>query len=192
MTTATTATTVYTLAGAYTMVDPRVATIEAEGQASRGAIALVRDAEGVHLLVWEWGGDWTVFEDGQEHDPDQLDGWEPEAIRLAVLTAVVRHPECRADLAWFTAWADAAEATLSAGEDAEADAEEDAEDEDGFSAIRSEADPYLVVFVNWEQATAPVGYEYDEGPRQWTPYQTADLPGTDQAAAKMVNDWIGG
>ena len=64
-------------------------------------------------LFWEQGADWSVFLDGAEYDTDRLGGWEPDAIREAVSSAIAALPECEDDMAWFADWADRAEQTLS-------------------------------------------------------------------------------
>jgi len=56
-------------------------------------------------------------------------------------------------------------------------------------------DRALTVYVNFEQASSPVFYVYDrddgdEPERQSTPLQGADMPRDEQAAAKMVSEWI--
>ena len=53
-------------------------------------------------------------------------------------------------------------------------------------------DSNLIVYINREQASAPVRFEYlafDDAPMQATPYQTADMPTDDQEAAAMVNTY---
>lgn len=53
-------------------------------------------------------------------------------------------------------------------------------------------DSNLVVYINREQSSAPVTFEYlafDDAPMQSTPYQTADMPMDDQAAAAMVSEY---
>lgn len=61
-----------------------------------------------------------------------------------------------------------------------------------YQAITYRADELLTVYVDREHATARVTYNYDDRGEQSTPFQTADLPADDQAAAEMVNDWIDG
>ena len=60
-------------------------------------------------------------------------------------------------------------------------------------------DPNIVVYIDREQASAPVQWENlafkerdseEEWPLQPTPFQTADMPWNDQLAAAMVDQWI--
>ena len=79
-------------------------------------LCLLLDAAGkpsCFALVWEWGGDWMGFGDGDQYDPAALNGWEPAAIREAADAAEAQCPECAEDMDWFRAWADAAEQTLA-------------------------------------------------------------------------------
>ena len=53
-------------------------------------------------------------------------------------------------------------------------------------------DTNLIVWIDRAHASAPVMFQYvafDDAPVQATPYQTADMPEDDQAAASMVNDY---
>lgn len=108
-----------TQAGRAILIQKNVATLEKEGQGTSGSIALgiLLDKDGkpdTWCLFWEWGGDWSVFVDGEENDPEALDGWEPNAIREAVDNIGMLYGEdCAEDLEWFTEWADQAEKTLS-------------------------------------------------------------------------------
>lgn len=64
--------------------------------------------------------------------------------------------------------------------------------ESNVDRIIYEQDNNLVVYINRRQASAPVTFEYlafDDAPMQATPYQTADMPMDDQAAASMVNEY---
>lgn len=60
------------------------------------------------------------------------------------------------------------------------------------TAIVYAADPLLTVYIDRMNPGATVYYQYDEGEEQNCAYETADMPMDDQAAAKMVNDWIDG
>ncbi len=69
-------------------------------------------------LFWELGADWQIFEDGAEMEEEQLDGWEPEAVRSSIRSAQEHLPAvCNAcdglDVDWYLSWADAAESVLS-------------------------------------------------------------------------------
>ena len=117
------ATTQYTEAGKADLfeIDGRpvlLARLDRDGQGTRGSVTIGRlyykGQPDTYCLFWEWGGDWMVFGDGAEYDAEQIDGWEPEAIREAVTAAVDLIPESAADMQWFLDWADAAEKTLSA------------------------------------------------------------------------------
>lgn len=72
-------------------------------------------------LFWQWGGDWSVFNDGAEYDADLISGWEPDAIREAIehIKALGFAESVMDDMEWFSDWADAAESTIS--QDANAD-----------------------------------------------------------------------
>ena len=59
-----------------------------------------------------------------------------------------------------------------------------------YQAIVCVQDDLLVVFIDRDDATAQVTYQYDDRDEQPTPFRTADMPMDDQAAAAMVNDWI--
>ena len=63
---------------------------------------------------------------------------------------------------------------------------------DGPTAITYANDPLLVVFIDRTSVSAPVTFQYlafDDAPVQATPYQTADMPADDQAAAEMVSQY---
>lgn len=66
--------------------------------------------------MWEWGGDWSVFGDDMQHDAEQLEGWEADAVREAVKAAIASTPECEEDMAWFSDWADNAEKTIASAQ----------------------------------------------------------------------------
>lgn len=55
--------------------------------------------------------------------------------------------------------------------------------------ITYEADPLLVVTINYHRAETPVTYEYD-GEHGSTPFQAADMPRDEQRAARKVSDWL--
>jgi hypothetical protein len=91
---------------------------------SSGSVALAMDLDkdgkpATWQLIWCWNGDWMGFEDGNATDADNLDGWEPQAIRDAVdalgnsLSGEVLE-DILADMEWFLDWAKDAEKTLSA------------------------------------------------------------------------------
>jgi hypothetical protein len=53
-------------------------------------------------------------------------------------------------------------------------------------------DKNLVVSIDRDDPAAPVTFMYtafDDAHRQSTPFQTADMPDDDQAAAAMVNEY---
>ena len=95
----------------------RLATLEREECGTNGSITIGRlyykGQPDTYCLFWEWGGDWMVFADGAESDAEQLDGWEPDAIREAVTAVIALIPESSADMQWFLDWADTAEETLA-------------------------------------------------------------------------------
>jgi hypothetical protein len=55
-----------------------------------------------------------------------------------------------------------------------------------------EGDPMLTVHIDRAHAEANVRYSYEGNDTSYEPtcYQTADMPWDDQAAAKMINDWL--
>jgi hypothetical protein len=59
------------------------------------------------------------------------------------------------------------------------------------TSIVCEDDAEMVVHIRRVQAGAPVWYTY-AGEDGSTPFQTADMPMGDQAAAKKVNEWLEG
>lgn len=61
-----------------------------------------------------------------------------------------------------------------------------------YTAITYSGDQLLTVFIDRADSKAQVYYTYDGGEEQGTQYQTADMPSDDQAAARLVNAWIGG
>lgn len=62
---------------------------------------------------------------------------------------------------------------------------------DTYTEIVCDADPLLTVYIDRASPAARVYYAYGDNPTdQPTPYQTADLPMDDQAAAAMVNAWL--
>jgi hypothetical protein len=96
-----------------------ILTSDKVGTTGQIALALLLDRNGKpsnYILVWEWGGDWMGFVDGDEHNAEVLDGWEPDAIREAVNTicAALKAEDVAEDLGWFVDWADAHEQTLEA------------------------------------------------------------------------------
>lgn len=117
--------TTYTDAGKAIILTPRLTTLSDDRWGTNGSVGLAillgqNDEPQCYSLVWQWGGDWTSFGDGDESDIEKLNGWEPDAIREAVEAAVKMLPDNEQladDLEWFTDWADAAEKTL-AGDDA--------------------------------------------------------------------------
>lgn len=112
----------HTEVGRAIIIDRKVATMEKEGQGTRGSIALgiLLDKDGkpdVWCLFWEWGGDWMGFGDAERNDPEALQGWEPDAVREAVSNIGGSYGEdCADDMQWFSQWADDAEATIGANE----------------------------------------------------------------------------
>jgi hypothetical protein len=56
--------------------------------------------------------------------------------------------------------------------------------------ITCNADPLLTVYIDRNNSASTVYYRYSDGDEQPAPYQTADMPGDDQRAAQMVNDWL--
>lgn len=60
------------------------------------------------------------------------------------------------------------------------------------AAITYEKDPLLTVYIDRDDPTSHVSYQYEDGAEQSTPFRTADLPMRDQAAATMVSNWIDG
>lgn len=64
------------------------------------------------------------------------------------------------------------------------------------AAIPYNQDPALVVYVDFDDKTAGVTYCYDIDERfdpediQTTPFQSADLPIGEQAAAAYISDWL--
>jgi hypothetical protein len=67
----------------------------------------------VFCLLWEWGGDWMSFGDGDENQIECLRGWEPDAIREAVReTEKFENDDLDGDMEWFLNWADTANNTL--------------------------------------------------------------------------------
>ncbi len=90
----------------------KLASIEFAGYSTQGSVALAKLTDGTYVLVWEGGGDWMVFVDGQEHDREALNGWEPDAIREATSEARRICPDSSDDMEWFDDWAQSAEKTL--------------------------------------------------------------------------------
>ena len=113
--------TIATEAGEAIITHRDLATLTDGKWGTNGSIALgilgPGDPHACWCLFWEWGGDWGTFEDGQELDPEQLNGWEPSKVREAVAEAITVCPDCEEDMEWFERWADVAEATLSGKED---------------------------------------------------------------------------
>ncbi len=88
-------------------------------QGSVGLFMLLddKDRPSCWALMWQWGGDWMVFGDGQETTPDELQGWEPDAVEEAVKNALEmfggQASRIEADLEWFSSWAEVARETLA-------------------------------------------------------------------------------
>jgi hypothetical protein len=59
-----------------------------------------------------------------------------------------------------------------------------------YEKLTNKADDLLTVYANREDPTAGVFYRYDDGEEQNTPFQTADLPDSDEAAWHMVNGYV--
>lgn len=85
---------------------------------NEGSIALFillnsDDKPECYVLLWEWGGDWMCFGDGDEHDKEKLIGWEPSKIYAAIYQARKLNNEyVNGDMGWFEDWAHSAEKTL--------------------------------------------------------------------------------
>jgi len=98
----------------------RACTLTADSQGTSGSIALCvlldkHNKPDIWCLVWEWGGDWMGFGDDDRHNPEVLDGWEPDAIREAIDKIGIRYGEdCADDMEWFAEWADDAEEAIAA------------------------------------------------------------------------------
>jgi hypothetical protein len=59
-----------------------------------------------------------------------------------------------------------------------------------MSRITFDQDRFLVVNIDRSNPAAPVTFQYlafDDAPVQATPYQTADMPEDDQAAARKIS-----
>ena len=108
------------------IINPSVAKITADNQATSGNIALCllldsNSKPDVWCLVWEWGGDWMGFGDADRSNSEALSGWEPDAIREAIDNIGIRYgEECAEDMEWFAAWADDAEIAIGQKAGAEA------------------------------------------------------------------------
>lgn len=71
-------------------------------------------------LVWEWGGDWTGFGDGDQGNIEMLGGWEPDAIAEAIIAANAMLPDneqLAEDLQWYADWAQVAQSTIDNADD---------------------------------------------------------------------------
>lgn len=76
-------------------------------------VALLNPADPVWCLFYERGGDWTSFGDGDEHNPELVDEWMPDAIRDCVNAVKTKiGEEADEDMEWFADWANAAEETI--------------------------------------------------------------------------------
>ena len=64
-------------------------------------------------LMYEQGGDRNGFLDGAEHDAEQLNWWEPDAIFAAINEVrLLRNDKIMEDMEWFEEWANAAIETI--------------------------------------------------------------------------------
>ena len=112
--------TTYTEGGKAILIHRDLATLRDEKWATQGSIGLFllldsQDRPTCWTLMWEWGGDWMVFGDGDQYNAKTLEGWEPTAIREAIETATELLPDADGlaeSLEWFEDWAEVAESTL--------------------------------------------------------------------------------
>ena len=107
----------YTEAGKVVFCAKDLVTLTSPKWGTNGSIALAvmldaQDKPSCYGLFWEWGGDWSVFGDGQELDADALSGWEAEAVKEAIVEAMRICPDCADGMEWFSDWADIAAATI--------------------------------------------------------------------------------
>ena len=58
------------------------------------------------------------------------------------------------------------------------------------TTIISEADPLLVIYIDYGRSESTVYYQYDDGEEQSTPFQSADMSRDEQTAAREVAGWI--
>lgn len=65
-----------------------------------------------YILVFNLGGGWDMFADGEQHNPLFVEAWMPDGIQRAIAEAVKICPDCEPDLDWFDDWADIARETL--------------------------------------------------------------------------------
>lgn len=61
----------------------------------------------------------------------------------------------------------------------------------GHQPITHPYDPLLTVWIDRERPNGLVFFRYDGNGDQGTPFQTADMPASDDAAWEKVNEWIG-
>ncbi len=107
----------FTEAGAAIFIK-KLTRIESDNYGTKGSIGLFilldeSRKPACYALLWEWGGDWMCFGDGEEFNEDALDGWEPSAIYEAIAEArKLENEEIDNDLEWFNEWAENAEKTL--------------------------------------------------------------------------------
>lgn len=70
----------------------------------------------VWVLLYEQGGDWTAFGDGEEFNIEALHDWMPPAINHAVKEVAdlpfLDVERVLADLEWFSDWSESAQSTL--------------------------------------------------------------------------------
>lgn len=105
----------------FILIDPCVVSCYKDGKGYEIAFAVNFDyAEILSCLLYRTRtGDtftpWKEFEDGAECNPNKVQEWMPEAIRLAICTLKVTHPHLiQFSEYYYLTWADEAEETLKA------------------------------------------------------------------------------